>query len=316
LAGVGDPQIELGDSLEREPARGTKDEGFDLVLTNPPWGVRIDRDRYRHAFVIPMSDATGLFVQHALDQLRPDGRAIVVVPEGMLFHSGAEEQLRRMLLERHTVEAVVALPEGAFLPYTGVKANLLLLRRNGPTRQVRFVSMRSATGSLISAPGAPLDDAILTRAHLLASSPSQDAWDVSVETLANLDWELSVRRRDEGTLQQSLRTLSNSCPVLPLGQLCEIISGRGVPGRDLLSRPAGDPLMPYIRIRDIRDGRVGRASSWVSPESTKSIDPGQRLRLGDVLMSRSGTIGKLGIVQNTVIGGLASQGFFVPSVHG
>jgi type I restriction enzyme M protein len=107
LTGVDDPQIELGNSLERTPPNTPQRDGFDIVLANPPWGMRADWVGMDH-FAVRTTDATGLFIQHALAQLRGNGRAVIVVPQGVLFRGGPEQRLRRMLLEQHTVEAVVS----------------------------------------------------------------------------------------------------------------------------------------------------------------------------------------------------------------
>jgi type I restriction enzyme M protein len=64
----------------------------------------------------------------------------VIVPEGVLFGStGAHRELRRMLVENHTVEAVLSLPGGVFQPYSGVKTSVLFFRRGGRTDHVLFL---------------------------------------------------------------------------------------------------------------------------------------------------------------------------------
>src|SRR6516165_294335 len=107
-----------------------------------------------------------------------------------------------MLLERHTVDAIVSLPAGLFLPYTGVKSNLLLLRREGPTRQVRMVdASRRGTGQ----PRSPKLDAheiAEIAAELRATDGVTDAWDVAVAALSQVDWDLTVRRRDSSSLDR------------------------------------------------------------------------------------------------------------------
>src|SRR5690606_28574476 len=124
LAGIETPRLELGNSLEREPLSSPSRQGFDVVLANPPIGAKTSREpwRYQH-FAIATNDSTGLFIQHALSQLKPYGRAVIAVPEGFLFRGGAERELRRYLLEQGQVEAVIGLPAGAFAPYTSVKGS-------------------------------------------------------------------------------------------------------------------------------------------------------------------------------------------------
>jgi type I restriction enzyme M protein len=308
LAGVDEPQLELADSLERP--RGGQGAGFDLVLANPPWGVHLDRERYLRRYPIPTGDATGLFVQHSLDQLRPNGRAVIIVPEGFLFQAGLQE-LRRMLTELNTIDAVVSLPPGIFLPYTGVKSSLVLLRRDGPTRQVRMVDASQRDTGQQRSPQLSFHEIAAIVASVRAPDGSTDAWDVPIQTLSKLDWELTVRRRDTGSLYRMLEALELSYPIVPVQTVCRVIPGRVIPSRELQKRPGDDPLVPYIRIGDLRDGRANRATSWLIPSAAAPVDPKQKLLPGDVLISKSGTIGKVAIVQNGAVGGIASQGLLV-----
>ena len=69
LVGVADPQLELGNSLERTPSNIAQRDGFDVVLANPPWGVKVDLDGLDH-FPIRTAESSALFIQHAMSQLR------------------------------------------------------------------------------------------------------------------------------------------------------------------------------------------------------------------------------------------------------
>jgi len=140
LAGIEHAQLELGNSLERDWPSSPSRQGFDLVLANPPIGAKVARDAGGHQhFAFSTADSAGLFIQHALAQLKPHGRAVIAVPEGFLFRGGAERELRRHLLEHGQVEAVVGLPAGSLAPYTSVKISLLVLRRQGGIDRVRMI---------------------------------------------------------------------------------------------------------------------------------------------------------------------------------
>ncbi|MBT2325198.1 N-6 DNA methylase [Variovorax paradoxus] len=120
---------------------GLPAEGFHVVLANPPFSGRVDKDRIVDEVKIGSTSATELlFLKYMLDSLRPDGRAAVVVPEGVLFGSTlAHRELRRQLVENHRVEAVLSLPSGVFQPYSGVKTSVLFFRRGGRTERVLFL---------------------------------------------------------------------------------------------------------------------------------------------------------------------------------
>lgn len=119
LAGVETPHLELGDALEREAPASPARQGFDVVLADPPFGMKVgsrhsrESWRYQH-YPISTADGVCLFIQHAISQLKPHGRAVIVVPEGILFRGGAERELRRSLLEAGQVDAVIGLPPGVY----------------------------------------------------------------------------------------------------------------------------------------------------------------------------------------------------------
>ena len=137
---------------ERKHELGLPQEGYHVVLANPPFSGRVDKDRIVDDVKIGTTTATELlFLKYMMDSLRPPanaaaknpsdgGRAAVVVPEGVLFGStGAHKELRRQLIENNRVEAVLTLPGGVFQPYSGVKTSVLFFRRGGKTENVMFL---------------------------------------------------------------------------------------------------------------------------------------------------------------------------------
>jgi len=126
---------------ERKAELGLPPEGYHVVLANPPFSGRVDKDRIVDDVKIGTSTATELlFMKYMMDSLRPGGRCGVIVPEGVLFGStGAHKELRRQLIENNRVEAVLSLPGGVFQPYSGVKTSVLFFRRGGKTEQVMFL---------------------------------------------------------------------------------------------------------------------------------------------------------------------------------
>ncbi|HET9836399.1 MAG TPA: class I SAM-dependent DNA methyltransferase [Rhodanobacteraceae bacterium] len=112
---------------------------FDVVLANPPFSGRVDKDRIVEDVRVGTSTATEiLFLKYMLDSLKPNGRCGVIVPEGVLFGStGAHKTLRRMLVEHNTVEAVLSLPAGVFQPYSGVKTSVLFFRKGAQQNAIR-----------------------------------------------------------------------------------------------------------------------------------------------------------------------------------
>jgi type I restriction enzyme M protein len=337
LAGIETPHLELGNSLERDAPNSPIRQGFDVVLANPPIGAKTARDSLGHQhFAFLTSDSVGLFIQHALAQLKPRGRAIIAVPEGFLFRGGAERDLRRYLLEQGQIEAVVGLPAGAFAPYTGIKGSLLLLNRQGGLSRVRMVdaspmfetrsgrkppAIRSEIAQQLAAEVRRPELRRLGETHpgVLEGAPgtgvlSRAVWEVSVEELAAAEWDLTPRRREKGELDELLANvrdaLGESGPAVPLSSVARVTAGRSIKSVDLLAEPVSERAMGYIRIRDLNQGKVGNPSSWVRPDLA-ALERSFALLPGDVLVSKSGTIGKAAIVRNGAVGSLAANGLYV-----
>ena len=334
LAGIESPRLELGNSLERESLSSPSRQGFDVVLANPPIGGKTSREHWLYQrFAIATNDSTGLFIQHALSQLKPHGRAVIAVPEGFLFRGGAERELRRYLLEQGQVEAVIGLPAGAFAPYTNVKASLLVLSRQGGGSRVRMVDaaplfeQRSGRRApVIRAEVAEQLGSELRRPELRKpikgheeNTPdrgliSRFSWELSISELEAAEWDLTPRRREKGGLNELLvslkEVLGDTGSVAPLSSVAQVTAGRSIKSVDLLDEPPFERSVGYVRIKDISQGKVGRTSSWLRPELA-SIEQRWALLPGDVLVSKSGTIGKAAIVRNGSVGAVAANGLYV-----
>ena len=136
LHGAKDVQIKQGDTL-RNPLfleRG-KLKTFDCVLANPPFGMekwgaaQFESDHYGRNFLGCPTDSNADFawLQHMVKSMDPkNGRCSVVLPQGVLFHSGKEGEMRKQLVLSDKLEAVITLASGVFYS-TGVSACILYL---------------------------------------------------------------------------------------------------------------------------------------------------------------------------------------------
>ncbi len=140
LHGLEDFVIERGDTLRNpvftDPASGGLAR-FDVVIANPPfsleaWGRELwESDPWGRAFAgLPTdSNADMAWVQHMVASMAEGtGRMAVVLPQGALFRSGVEGQIRQHLLKADLVEAVIGLAPNLFYG-TGLAACVLVLRR-------------------------------------------------------------------------------------------------------------------------------------------------------------------------------------------
>ncbi|AUH66861.1 N-6 DNA methylase [Paracoccus zhejiangensis] len=126
LHAFADPKVEEYDTLTSED-KWT--EMADVILANPPFMSPKGGIKPHTRFQVQSKRSEVLFVDYIAEHLTPNGRAAIVVPEGIIFQSQtAYRDLRKMLVENH-LAAVISLPAGVFNPYSGVKTSILILDR-------------------------------------------------------------------------------------------------------------------------------------------------------------------------------------------
>ena len=151
LHGVEDPSIVYRDSLAEEH---NADAGtYSLILANPPFAGSLDFESTAKDLqqIVKTKKTELLFLALFLRLLKVGGRAAIIVPDGVLFGSSkAHKELRKMLVEKHKLDAVIKLPSGVFRPYAGVSTAILLFTKTGVggTDYVWFYDMQSDGFSL------------------------------------------------------------------------------------------------------------------------------------------------------------------------
>ncbi|MBF0597998.1 type I restriction-modification system subunit M [Faecalibacter rhinopitheci] len=142
--------IQLGDTLT-EP-HFIDDKPFDAIVSNPPYSVNwvgsddptlINDDRFAPAGVLaPKSKADFAFVLHALNYLSSKGRAAIVCFPGIFYRGGAEQKIRKYLVDNNFVETVISLPSNLFYG-TSIGVNILVLSKHKSENTTQFID---ATG--------------------------------------------------------------------------------------------------------------------------------------------------------------------------
>ena len=139
-------KIELGDTLS---SLGESMQGYDVVLTNPPFGTKKGGERAtRKDFLFHTSNKQLNFLQHIYRSLNRSGsaRAAVILPDNVLFSDGDGEKIRVDLMEKCNLHTILRLPTGIFYAQ-GVKTNVLFFTRSksdqGNTKDVWFYDLRT-----------------------------------------------------------------------------------------------------------------------------------------------------------------------------
>ena len=138
--------IVLGDTL-REPHLGD-DKPFDAIVSNPPYSISwigsddptlINDDRFAPAGVLaPKSKADFAFVLHCLSYLSSKGRAALVCFPGIFYRGGAEQKIRKYLVDNNYVESVISLAPNLFYG-TSIAVNLLVLSKHKSDTKTQFI---------------------------------------------------------------------------------------------------------------------------------------------------------------------------------
>lgn len=139
--------IALGDTLIN-PRYGNE-KPFDAIVSNPPYSVNwvgsddptlINDDRFAPVGVLaPKSKADFAFVLHALSYLSAKGRAAIVCFPGIFYRGGAEQKIRKYLVDNNFVETVISLPPNLFYG-TSIAVNILVLSKHKTDTKIQFIN--------------------------------------------------------------------------------------------------------------------------------------------------------------------------------
>ena len=116
----------------------------DAVVSNPPYSQHWDPTdkemdpRFKDYGVAPKSKADYAFLLHELHHLKPDGILTIVLPHGVLFRGGEEEQIRTNLIEKNNIDAIIGLPANIFFG-TGIPTLVMVLKQHRDNDDVLII---------------------------------------------------------------------------------------------------------------------------------------------------------------------------------
>jgi type I restriction enzyme M protein len=255
------PRIYEYDTLTSEDRWG---DYFDIIMANPPFMTPKGGIKPHKKFTMQANRSEVLFVDYIAEHINPTtGRAGIIVPEGIIFQSAtAYKALRKLLVDKNYLYAVVSLPAGIFNPYSGVKTSVLLMDKTiaKKTDKILFVKIEN-DGFDLGAQRKAITKNDLTDALELINnykstiqsgeSFNQDESAVQTNYLlvdkekikANADYNLSIDRyRVNGNLR-----LANY-DMVKVGDVCEVKGGKRIPKGMTFSNEK--TLFPYLRVSD------------------------------------------------------------------
>lgn len=215
------------------------DEMYDCILTNPPFMSPSGGIQPHNRFSIPSKRSEVLFVDYILDHLTPDGRAGIIVPEGIIFQSqNAHKALRKKLVKENYIYAVVSLPAGVFQPYSGVKTSILLIDRviARKCKEILFVKIEN-DGFSLGAQRNPIEKNDLNnilgqirelKNSLIKTETNHINLVLPFQVFANKEVILSDGEFSLVSERYSVKRQNNKIqwPLVSIGDLCELGRGR------------------------------------------------------------------------------------------
>jgi type I restriction enzyme M protein len=194
--------ITLGDTLLK-PHFGDE-KPFDAIVSNPPYSINwigdgdptlINDDRFAPAGVLaPKSKADFAFVLHALSYLSSKGRAALVCFPGIFYRGGAEQKIRKYLIDNNYVETVIAVAPNLFYG-TSIAVTLLVLSKHKTENKTQFIDASGEDFFKKVTNNNLLEDKHIERIMELFDSKADEAHiAVSIDnaTIAANDYNLSV----------------------------------------------------------------------------------------------------------------------------
>ena len=262
------------------------EERYDVILTNPPFSTPKGGVKPTDRFTLNSKRTEVLFVEYVIEHLTLNGRAGVIVPEGIIFQSGkAYKELRKWLVENNYLYAVVSLPSGVFNPYSGVKTSILFLDREKArqTDKILFCKVEN-DGFDLGAQRRPINKNDLPKALEIAKTFQKNSrqkiedyqyWNVEKKEIAKSgDYNFSGER-----YREAISFTNQKFPIIKLGEVCDFQGGSQPPKSTFIYQPEED----YIKFVQIRDFGEKGVDTYI-PVSNKN----KLCKTDDVLIARYG----------------------------
>lgn len=256
------PKIYEYDTLTQEERWSDK---FNVILANPPFMSPKGGIIPHKKFGVKANRAEVLFADYIMEHLTLNGKAGVVVPDGIIFQSAtAYKALRKMMVEEQYLYAVVSLPSGVFNPYSGVKTSILFFDRNLAkiSKDILFIKVENDGFDLgaqrreINENDLPKSIEILKEYQqcLLSGQPFDDkkyskSLLVSKDKISqDSDYNLTAAR-----YEQTIDHSNCQYEMVKLGDISEVCSGNSAPQN---SKVFENGIYPFCRTSDVGKAHI------------------------------------------------------------
>jgi len=314
LHGFTDPHIYEYDTLTSEDRWN---EFGDVIMANPPFMSPKGGIKPHKRFSIQSNRSEVLFVDYIAEHLTPNGRAAVIVPEGIIFQSGnAYKTLRKMLVENYLF-CVVSLPAGVFNPYSGVKTSILLMDKTLTNRanKVLFVSIENDGFDLGAQrkriPGSDLPEAFNQIKAFVKSVRTGHEYSVVSDIASLLVTKEQLRENDDYYLSmeryKTEETRQTKWPLVELGEVASFTRGPfGSSIKRSVCVPKGVNTYKIYEQGNVIQNDFVRGEYYITQEQFYEL---KRFELspGDIVITCAGTLGRTAIVPEGIEKGIINS---------
>lgn len=287
LAGDGHSNIVMTDSLAN-PIDGTTtftDEkgvvhhnGFDIVLANMPYS---QKTKHGNLYDLPSSNGDSICVQHcmkAINSAAENGRMALVVPEGFLFRKDLAKT-REYLLEHCQLQSIISLPQGVFLPYTGVKTDIIYATK--VNKKVKSSEKKKNFWYFyVKSDGYTLDNhrrKLDTPSDLTKYEEYRKLDEEQTDDMMKVGFEVipldKVRQNSYvlvGSRYREQKEIQSSYEIVTIGSVASLVNGYAFP----MALQGGDGTIPFYKVGDMNSNgnevEMHLSNNYVSNELAAS----------------------------------------------
>lgn len=308
LHGVDSPTVEFRDSLSTD---NTDENRYTLILANPPFSGSLDNEAVAKSLLaIANTKKTELlFISLFLRSLQIGGRCASIVPTSALTGLAKDSiAIRKNLIEKHRLEAVISMPPGVFNPYSPIATSIIIFTKTnyGGTDKVWFFDMKADGFSLDKKRDAiPQNDIpiIIERFHNLDKEASRGRTDnsffVPVEEIIEKKYDLTFKKYSE-VIRETVHYASPSSIMQSIEALEQQIFDIDI--LSLINKAAQNTKWEYRRLGDVCIIERGGSPRPIKDFLTDSEDGINWIKIGDAQQgSKYITSTKEKIIQEGVV---------------
>jgi len=214
LHGITKPNIHFFNSLGKE---FNQNEEYQIIFANPPFAGNLNKSEVNEGFTADTTKTELLFLELFYKKLVMGGQAAIILPLSILTSSQTKAYLilRKLLLEKCQIEAIIYLPKGTFEPYAGVSTAVLFFTKGGSTEKVWLYKME-ADGLSLDKKRDPVKENDIP--DVLAKFPKREISDkstvITIEDIKKNGYDLNVNNYIKNSISEKVIDIQEAVDTL------------------------------------------------------------------------------------------------------